>query len=268
MQPTAIIPQNGHDHYFYNSESAEFLEYLKTLEIVPSVIFADPPFNIGVTYNGAHDDKMDDEDYLEWTTQWLGAADDLMAGHTSLWINVPDKWAAHIVCHCKDVLDMRLNNWCIWHHRFGTWQPKRFIVSKTHALWFSKGDPIIRPERVLVPSDRAAIYNDQRTVDNAGQRMELDVWGFDPYWGRVQGNSKERRRNHPNQLPEKYLERIILACSDPDDTVVDPFAGSGTTACVAAALGRRAITADLSLVNVQSAAERCKSGAVRVVQNG
>jgi adenine-specific DNA-methyltransferase len=60
-------------------------------------------------------------------------------------------------------------------------------------------------------------------------------------WGRIQGNNKERRKDHPNQVPEVYLERVIRACSNESDLVLDPFLGSGTTCTVARALRRRSI---------------------------
>jgi len=44
--------------------------------------------------------------------------------------------------------------------------------------------------------------------------------------------------DHPTQKPEKLLAKIILASSNPGDTVLDPFAGVGTTAVVAKKLER------------------------------
>jgi hypothetical protein len=44
-------------------------------------------------------------------------------------------------------------------------------------------------------------------------RVPLDVW-YGPLWGQIQGYNKERRKNHRNQIPEVYLERVIRACSD------------------------------------------------------
>jgi DNA modification methylase len=52
--------------------------------------------------------------------------------------------------------------------------------------------------------------------------------------------------NHPNQLPERYLERVIKAYTIVGDWVFDPFGGTGTTATVAAKLGRNAYTTELS----------------------
>jgi DNA modification methylase len=92
------------------------------------------------------------------------------------------------------------------------------------------------------------------------------VWGADgeQYWGRVQGNSQERRDGHPNQLPEVYLERVIRGLSNPGDLVLDPFLGSGTTCTVARALGRRSIGVEISPVFDASAFDRIQQGAVRV----
>jgi len=54
------------------------------------------------------------------------------------------------------------------------------------------------------------------------------------------------RTGYPTQKPEALLERIILASSNPGDSVADFFCGSGTTAVKAAKLGRQFIASDLS----------------------
>jgi len=53
-----------------------------------------------------------------------------------------------------------------------------------------------------------------------------------------------------------YLERIILACSNEDDLILDPFAGSGTTSTVAREHNRRSIAIEHSHINAISAWER------------
>lgn len=239
---------------YIHAEASELLDIVNTRELKPRLIFADPPFNIGVDY-GDTGDNMGEDEYVEWLTEWIGRAAHLLPGDGSLWINVPDRWAANVVTIARDAFELTLYNWCIWHYRFAQHQPNRFLVSKVHALWFSPGTPIVNREAVLVPSLRATAYNDPR-ADTAGERMDFDVWGFDQYWGRVQGNNAERVQLHPNQLPEKYLERVVKVCTNPGDLVVDPFCGSGTTACVASALGRKVITGDVNKAYLLSAAER------------
>jgi DNA modification methylase len=155
---------------------------------------------------------------------------------------------------------LHMMNWCVWHFRFGQNRRSSFILSKVHALYFVR-DPLRRiwnPDPILEPSDRANVYRDDRTMvkrRDKGMRVPLDVW-YGPYWGRVQGNNKERRSKHHNQLPEPYLERVIRACSRPGGLVVDPFCGSGTAATVARALGRRSISIEQSKAHAKDAWER------------
>lgn len=227
------------------------------------LVFMDPPFNIGEPYPGGDGDRRPLKEYLHSMNLWVSYAREALKDTGSLWLHLPDALAAHgrIICEQHDLIPQ---GWIIWHYRFGVCQPHRFIVSKCHGLWFSKtSKPKVYPERAYVPSDRATLYDDPRTV--TGERMDLDVWGFEKFWGRVQGNNKERRPLHPNQLPEVYIKRIVEVCTDEGDLVVDPFCGSGTTAVVAATLKRCVVTGDISAEVLESAKERVTvKGAVRV----
>ena len=222
------------------------------------LIFADPPFNWDVPYD-EWDDGMPRAEYERFTFDWLDGCVDALAPHGSLWINIPDDTAAEAVLHLKR-RGLTMINWCIWHFRFGQNRTSSFILSKAHVLHFAKNpdDRIWNPDAVLEPSDRATIYFDPRTMakeNNKGMRVPMDVW-YGQYWGRVQGNNKERRHGHHNQIPEAYLERIIQACSNEGDLVLDPFLGSGTTSTVARALGRRSIGIEYSAIHAKSAWER------------
>ena len=237
------------------------------------LIFADPPFNWEVKYDG-WDDGLSRDEYLRFTYEWLDRCIDVLRPGGSLWVNIPDDTAAEIVVDLKQ-RGLEQRNWCVWHYRFGQNGQGRFIGSKVHALYFVKpgATHTWNPEAVLVQSDRATKYNDARTIGKRdgspdGKRLPLDVWGIPSdgdYWGRVQGNNKERRSQHKNQLPEVYLERVIRATSNQDDLVLDPFCGSGTTSTVARALDRRSITIEISPQSAQSAWERIVNiGSVRV----
>ena len=52
-------------------------------------------------------------------------------------------------------------------------------------------------------------------------------------------NGTQEKTAHPTQKPVQLIRRLVLASSNPGDLVVDPFAGSGTTAVVAETVGRR-----------------------------
>lgn len=231
------------------------------------LVFADPPFNWNRAYD-KWDDSMPREDYLKFTREWLDLCVDALRPTGAIWVNIPDDTCAEIVMHLKS-RNLAMVNWCIWHYRFGQNTTDRFINSKVHALYFCKGGGRTwNPREVLEMSDRAAIYADPRTQNKAdgmppGMRVPMDVW-YGQYWGRIQGNNSERRANHDNQLPEVYLERVIRACSNEGDLVVDPFTGSGTTPVVAHALKRRFIGSEFSVDNARSAFARIKAGPVRI----
>jgi site-specific DNA-methyltransferase (adenine-specific) len=222
------------------------------------LVFADPPFNWDVPYDEWHD-GMPRAEYERFTFEWLDGCIEALAPTGSLWVNIPDDSAAEIVVHLKR-RGLTMINWCVWHFRFGQNRNSSFIMSKVHALYFAK-DPDKRTwngNDILEPSDRASIYADPRTMakeTNKGMRVPMDVW-YGKYWGRIQGNNTERRHQHHNQIPEAYLERVIRACSNEGDLVLDPFLGSGTTSTVARAYDRRSIGIEFSEVHAKSAWER------------
>jgi site-specific DNA-methyltransferase (adenine-specific) len=244
------------------------------------LIFADPPFNWKRDYDRhetghAWDDARPDRDYLDFTYTWLDLACERLAPHASLWVNIPDTWAAEIVVHLKHARKLHLVNWCVWHYRFGQNTRTRFINSKVHALYFMKDpdhpDRRWHPDAVAEVSDRRAIYGDPRTETKKegwlepGHRVPMDVW-YGQYWGRIQGNNKERRHKHDNQLPEVYLGRVIRACSNEGDLVLDPFLGSGTTGTVARYLKRRFVGVEYSRANAEHAFDRIRNGPYRTEQ--
>ncbi len=82
-----------------------------------------------------------------------------------------------------------------------------------------------------------------------------DVW----YFPRVCGTFKERQGFHGCQMPEQLLGRIIRACSNEGDLVLDPFSGSGTTLAVAKKLDRKYVGIELSDQYHRESTTRLKS---------
>ena len=70
-------------------------------------------------------------------------------------------------------------------------------------------------------------------------KLPNDVW-----WMTIVSPTGKEKTGYPTQKPLRLLERIVRASSDPGDTVLDFFAGSGTTGVAAHALGRRFILVD------------------------
>ena len=211
------------------------------------VVFADPPFNIGYSYD-KYDDNRTSADYLKWAGEWVRAAARLVAADGSLWVAIGDEYAAEY----KSILDatgFTLRNWLIWRYGFGVQTKEKFSRCHAHIFYYVR-DPknfVFRPDRVKVTSAREAEYGDNRAAP--GGKVPPDVWDFPRVAGtfgervKVAGDSKTA---HPCQMPEALLERVILCASEPGDVVADPFGGSGTTAVAAKRHGRRFWASELS----------------------
>lgn len=250
----------------FNADCVEFLRDNSCKETVDFVC-TDPPFNIGQDYD-VHDDKLADQQFRDWYFDWFMLAANTLKTGGVFAINVPDDLVEHTLV-CARWCGLHRINWCIWHYKFGQCHDYGFISSHTHCLIFSTGHPHTwNPQDILIPSDRAAVYDDARTNDSAtpGMRVPLDVFSIDnngPNWGRIVGNNLEKIPGHPNQLPEKYLELLIRAYTNPNDLVLDCFGGTGTTGVVAQALGRRCILIEKSKAYCEDIKQRLIKGAVR-----
>jgi site-specific DNA-methyltransferase (adenine-specific) len=69
-------------------------------------------------------------------------------------------------------------------------------------------------------------------------------------------NGMHEKTPHPTQKPEELLRKIILASSNIDDLVLDPFCGSGTTPVCAQQLRRKWLACDLSIEYLEWAYKR------------
>jgi hypothetical protein len=81
-----------------------------------------------------------------------------------------------------------------------------------------------------------------------------DVWNFSHVH-----YCNPNRQKHPTQKPEGLIERMVLASSNENDLVLDPFAGSGTTLRVCQQLNRDCIGFELNPDYVQITEERLQS---------
>lgn len=213
------------------------------------LVFADPPFNIGYPYDG-YRDALTPTAYLAWTRAWTEACLRVLKPSGTMWIAMGDEHVAEVRTLLRSKATLR--NWVIWHYTFGQCCQAKFGRSHTHLLYFVK-DPrhfTFNDGAVRVPSARQTKYGDKRASPKG--RLPDDVWEF----SRVCGTFKERVGWHPCQMPVAPLERVVKACSNPGDFVLDPFAGSGTTLLAAARLGRRWVGVELSRQYAERAAQR------------
>lgn len=215
--------------------TGDCVEELHRLES-PRLIFADPPYNIGIDYgDGESGDLLDYDEYVEWAGTWVEACASALAGDGSLWLLVSHEYAAEYALAIKKA-GLGIRNWITWYEGFGVNCQTKFNRTSRIIFYAVKGvnDFVFNRDAVSRPSDRQTKYNDARA--NPDGKVLDDVWTDIP---RLAGTHAERIPTFPTQLPIALLSRIIACASEPGDLVVDPFNGSGTTGAAALRLGRR-----------------------------
>jgi len=221
--------------------------------------FADPPFNIGYKYD-IYEDRLAAHEYLAWSKEWGAALVRTLKDTGTFWLAIGDDFAAELKLMFQRDLGLCCRSWVIWYYTFGVHCKHKFARSHTHLFHFVKDpqDFTFNREEIRVPSARQLVYGDAR-ADSRG-RLPDDTWILRPqdipqsfaadedvwYFPRVCGTFKERAGWHGCQMPEQLLGRIISACSNEQDLVLDPFGGSGTTLVTAKKLNRRFIGFELS----------------------
>jgi len=239
---------------------------IKIMRDIPSssidLVFADPPFNIGLKYDIYYDKKSYNE-YFEWSEKWINETYRILKNSGSIYIAIGDEFAAEINIILKKT-GFYFRNWIIWYYTFGQNQRKKFNRAHTHILYFTKDKEkfTFNTDDVRVPSARQLVYKDKRAHPKG--KVPDDVWEF----SRVCGTFKERIGDHPCQMPEALLERIILASSNENDVVLDPFGGTGTTAAVAKNLKRHYITMDISENYYEVMIQRLNGDIQKIKKNG
>ena len=197
-------------------------------------VFIDPPYNIGIDYgNGRRADLLPEDKYLSGIDKMLRASLRLLTDTGSIWLLSPERWADQIGSMLSELLPRR--NRIIWRETFGQYRETAFPNGHRHLFWHVRArtrTPFYTDE-IRIPSRR------MQSGDNraCGPRVPDDVWEIP----RLVGNSHERIGEHPCQLPEALLERIVLASTRPTDLLLDPMSGTGTALRVAQRLGRNYI---------------------------
>ena len=218
---------------------------------VADLIFADPPFNIGYTYD-VYEDTKGYQEYHDWTEDWMRACVNVLKPTGTFWVAIGAEYAAEVRMIGRQ-LGLTLRNWVIWHYTFGQNTTRKFARAHAHLFYFVK-DPknfTFNDLAIRTFSDRERVYKDKRA--NPKGRLPDDVWNDFP---RVCGTFGQREGWHPCQMPEPLLARIIRTCSCRDDLVLDPFAGSGTTPVVAKKLSRHYWGSDISEKYVAGVTDR------------
>jgi len=185
-----------------------------------------------------YDDRFDD--YWAFLEPRLEEAWRLLADNGTLYLHL-DYREAH---YAKVLLDALFGRDCflneiIWAYDYG---------GKSKSRWPAKHDTIL----VYVKNPKTYIFNSEDvdrepymapglvTADKAERgKLPTDVW-----WHTIVSPTGKEKTGYPTQKPEGVLRRIVQASTNAGDTVLDFFAGSGTTGSVAQQLGRNFVLID------------------------
>jgi site-specific DNA-methyltransferase (adenine-specific) len=192
------------------------------------------------------------DDYLGFLEPRLAEAHRVLAPDGSLYFHV-DYREVH---YCKVLLDAIFGRECflneiIWAYDYGArtrrrWPPKHdniLVYVKDPASYTFNYASIDR-----IPYMAPGLVGKEKAVEG---KLPTDTW-----WHTIVPTNSKERTGYPTQKPLGVLKRIVSASSDPEDLVLDFFAGSGTTGAACLALGRRFVLVDNNEQALQVMARR------------
>jgi adenine-specific DNA-methyltransferase len=227
---------------------------------VVDLTITSPPYNIGKEY----EQLLDLDAYIDWCSFWAREVHRITKESGAFWLNLGyveltgRARAIPIPYLLWNRIDFYLIQEIIWHYGAGVASRRGFSPRNEKFLWYVKNErdyrfnlDDVRDPNVKYPNQKK---NGKLKCNPLGKNPS-DVWMFPKVTSGTDRASPERTE-HPAQFPVSVIERIIRACSAPGDVVLDPFMGSGTTALVAAQLGRPVVGFEISPRYVEIARKR------------
>jgi site-specific DNA-methyltransferase (adenine-specific) len=249
----------------YFSDNLEVLRSLPDASV--ELIYIDPPFNTGKTQSRtqikteqsaegdrtgfmgqrystvkigskAYSDIFDD--FLVFLEPRLVEARRILKPNGSLYFHI-DYREVH---YCKILLDQIFGresflNEIIWAYDYGARTRRKWPAKHDNILWYAKdpADYIFNiDEMERIPYMSPGLVGPEKA---ARGKLPTDTW-----WHTIVPTNGKEKTGYPTQKPLGVIRRIILASSNPGDTVLDFFAGSGTTGAACLESGRTFILID------------------------
>jgi modification methylase len=208
------------------------------------LVFADPPYNLQLQgdLKRPDDSRVDavDDDwdqfssfsaYDDFTRAWLTACRRLMKPSATLWVIGSYHNIFRVGAILQD-LDFWILNDIVWRksNPMPNFRGRRFTNAHETLIWAARD-----------AAKKNYTFNyEALKAGNDDIQMRSD-WLIPLCTGEERLKGGDGKKLHPTQKPETLLGRVILAASQPDDLVLDPFCGTGTTGAVAHRLRRRFI---------------------------
>ena len=230
----------------------EFGDCRELLKTIPdnsvTLVVTSPPYNIGKKY-GKYSDKISLEEWKELINDVTKEIYRVLKPNGSFFLNLSpiplgnDKEILPLPYIGYDIMkdnNFKIRNIITW--TFNNMQncTNRLSGRYENIVWGVKdlNNYIFNLDEIRIPY---ITKNDKRLVGGIG-RNPTDVWYFD----RVNNMTKKKLDlTHPTIYPLPMIVRILKMSSNVGDTILDPFAGSGTSLVAAKILNRKAIGFEL-----------------------
>jgi len=224
------------------------------------MIFADPPYNLqlgGELFRpeGSRVDAVDDDwdkfdtfaAYDEFTRAWLKEARRILKPNGTLWVIGSYHNIYRVGAALQDAGYWILND-IIWRksNPMPNFRGTRFTNAHETLIWASRSE------------DSRYTFN-YRAMKALNDELQMRSDWLLPICAGGEREKVDGVKAHPTQKPESLLYRVLLACTNKGDVVLDPFFGTGTTGAVARRLGRQWIGIERESRYVKVARERIDS---------
>jgi DNA modification methylase len=243
------------------------LDYMRTMPAGSvDMVFADPPFNVGVKYAGkaGNDDRAD---YPEWCSAWIAECFRILKPTGTFYLMTITRHLEHIYPSMKaHGVFINQVNWrnvsstnskrCFWNE----YQPI-LVYGKTVEYKFNQ---YAQTRKISKANMRWGGY----TTEPKGQL--LDYWNDIPfvYAGSIAHSEAilkpgTNEKAHPAQMPVDLPARAILFSTDEGDIILDPFNGSGSTGIACVNLNRNYIGIDCEPEYIEMTKKRIEQAALQ-----
>lgn len=205
------------------------------------LLFADPPYNLTKNFGENSFRQTSVDEYENWLDSWLKDCVPLLKPTASVYIC--GDWRSSSAIERVGLKYFNLQNRITWEREKGRGAKANWKNASEDIWFFTVSEKYVfnvkavkTKRRVLAPYTENGSPKDWEKSGDGNFRLThpSNLWTdlTVPFW------SMPENTIHPTQKPEKLLAKIILASTNENDFVLDPFSGSGTTSVVAKKLNR------------------------------
>ncbi len=239
------------------------------------LLFLDPPYNLSKQFHNNNFNKTTEEKYTQWFGSWFKLLLPYLKETATVYVCGDWKTSISIYKVIKDYLIVR--NRITWEREKGRGAKTNYKNSH-EDIWFATKsekytfnlDAVKLKRKVVAPYRENGKPKDWEESESGNYRLTHpgNFWNdiSIPFW------SMPENTEHPTQKPEKLIAKLILASTNENDIVFDPFLGSGTTAVVAKKLKRHFYAVELAKEYVMLSLKRldlaAKDSSIQGYENG